>query len=436
MLARMVSRSLVRQRRRKLLSFAAIMLGIAVTTTVGTVALDVGDRVGRELRSFGANISLAPAADTLPISIGGVDYRPVGSGAFLSEADLVKLKKIFWRNNILAFAPFLDSPATLRGRPVVIVGSWFDREVRVDKSESFRTGLKHLHPNWRLRGEWANDGVPSSCLVGRRLTQALHIGPGQEIAVRISRPSEAGSHHAGLKPIATAVLTVSGVLETGGDEDNQIYAPLATVQKLAGLEGKFRRAEVSALTKPQDSFSRSDVTKLSPEEFDRWYCSPYVSSICYQIQQAIPGAEVRPIYRVAETEGRIFDRVGILMAMLAAAALIAAALAVASMMWAMVLERRGEIGLFKSLGATDLRVGSILMLEASALGLAGGLGGYLVGSLMAWRLGVLVFGLPAVMHWVMLPIAVALALIVTLLGSALPIARGLKLAPVTVLHNA
>ena len=436
MLARMIGRSLVRQRRRKLLSFAAVVLGIAVTTAVGTVALDVGDRVGRELRSFGANISLAPAADTLPISIGGVDYRPVGSGTFLREADLVKLKKIFWRNNILAFAPFLDLPATIQGKSVVIVGSWFDRDVPVDKSESFRTGLKHLHPDWKMPGEWPSDGAPASCLVGRRLAEALQIGPGQAITVQAPRLSETRSDNAGGKSGATAVLAVSGVLETGGDEDDQIYAPLATVQKLAGLGGKFRRAEVSALTKPQDSFSRSDLTKLSPEEFDRWYCSPYVSSICYQIQQAIPGVEAQPIYRVAETEGKILDRVGILMALLAVAALIAAALAVASMMWAMVLERRSEIGLFKSLGATDRSVGSIMMLEATTLGLAGGLGGYFVGSLMAWRLGVLVFGLPAGMHWVMLPIALVLALIVTLLGSALPIARGLRLPPVTVLHNA
>ena len=103
MLLRIISRSFVRRRRRKLLSLTAVALGIAVATAVATIALDVGDGVGRELRSFGANISLAPAADGLPISVGGADYRPAGSGAFLAESELVKLKRIFWRNNILAF---------------------------------------------------------------------------------------------------------------------------------------------------------------------------------------------------------------------------------------------------------------------------------------------------------------------------------------------
>jgi putative ABC transport system permease protein len=230
-------------------------------------------------------------------------------------------------------------------------------------------------------------------------------------------------------------LTVGGILAAGGDEDNQVFLPLATVQKVVGLEGKYRRAEVSALTKPEDEFARSDVTKLSAEEFDRWYCTPYVSAICYQIQQAIPGAEARPVYRVAETEGRILNRVGVLMALLAAAALVTSTLAVASMMLATVLERRAEIGLYKSLGATSTRVAAIFMLEALLVGLLGGLSGYFLGSLMARHLGALVFGLQAGIHWVILPAALALALLVTLGGSALPLARGLRLAPVAVMRN-
>ena len=109
-----------------------------------------------------------------------------------------------------------------------------------------------------------------------------------------------------------------------------------------------------------------------PKQFDRWYCTPYVRSIANQIQQAIPGAEAKPVYQVAETEGKILGRVGILLWVLAAAALITAGLAVASMMLATVLERRAEIGLFKSLGATDSRVATVFLLEASGIGLAGG----------------------------------------------------------------
>jgi putative ABC transport system permease protein len=430
MLTRLVSRSVTRRRRRKLLTLLAVTLGIAVTTAVSTLALAVGDRVGRELRSFGANISLAPVDDSLPISLGGIDYRPAGSGAFLTEDDLLKLKKIFWRNNIMAFAPFLDVPAEVNGRRVSLMGTWFDHGLRVDKAEVLRTGLKSLHPGWKIEGQWPADDDRSTCLVGRRVARSLNVQLGGELSLRAqTAPSSPSGSSAGV------VLNVRGILETGGDEDDQIFVPLALAQKLASREGKIRRAEVSALTKPEDAFARSDVTKLSAEEFDRWYCTPYVSSICYQIQQAIPAAEARPIYRVADTEGNVLNRVSGLMVLLAVAALVTSALAVASMMLATVLERRAEIGLFKSLGASDARVATIFLLEAFVVGLLGGLAGYFAGSLMARRLGVVVFGIPAEINWVILPGALALALVVTLAGSALPLLGGLRLSPVAALRN-
>ena len=61
----------------------------------------------------GANLLVTPASDTLPLEIGGVDYRPVDAGAYLPEGDLGKLKTIFWRNNIVGFAPFLDVPVEI-----------------------------------------------------------------------------------------------------------------------------------------------------------------------------------------------------------------------------------------------------------------------------------------------------------------------------------
>ena len=442
----------MRRRRRKALSVAAVALGIAVATAVGTIALDVGDKVNRELRSFGANISVTPAADSLSVAVGGVDYRPAGSGAYLNQSDLVNLKKIFWRNNIMAFAPFLYVPVAIQGRREVLVGSWFDTEIQVDKGEVFRTGLKELHPAWKVQGAWLSDSESSGkpeCLLGQRLAKWLGAEVGQTISIQIAggsrkqwaqglggaptvSPTSGEGSEKGNSPIQ---LSVRGILDTGGPEDDQLFAPLATVQQVANLEGKIRRVEVSALTKPEDAFARSDVSKMSPAQFERWNCSPYVRSISYQIEQAMPGAAARPVYRVADTEGKILDRVGILMWLLAVAALITAALAVASMMLATVLERRAEIGLFKSLGATDARVATVFLLEAASIGLAGGAIGYLAGSLLARRLSMEIFGLPTGFHWVFFPTALALALGVTLVGSALPLGRDLKLSPALALRN-
>ena len=113
MFLRIVSDSFTRKPHRKVLTAVALALGMAVATATLEVALDVGDRLAREFRSLGANLLVTPASDTLPLQIGGVDYRPVNAGAYLPAGDLGKLKTIFWRNNVMGFAPFLDVPVAI-----------------------------------------------------------------------------------------------------------------------------------------------------------------------------------------------------------------------------------------------------------------------------------------------------------------------------------
>ena len=111
MFLRLVADSFGRRPRRKLLTGAALALGMAVVTAAFSVSLDVGDRLAHEFRALGANLLITPQADSLPLEIGGVDYRPVNSGSYLPERDLGKIKTIFWRNNIVGFAPVMEVPA-------------------------------------------------------------------------------------------------------------------------------------------------------------------------------------------------------------------------------------------------------------------------------------------------------------------------------------
>jgi ABC-type antimicrobial peptide transport system permease subunit len=143
----------------------------------------------------------------------------------------------------------------------------------------------------------------------------------------------------------------------------------------------------------------------------------------------------KPVYPVTETEGRVLNRIGSLMLVLAIAALTTACLAVASMMLATVIERRAEIGLFQSLGGTRARVAAIFLLEGSVIGLGGGAAGYLAGTLLAHRLGTIVFGSPAPAHGTLLPLVLLLALVVTWVGSAVPLARGLQASAAMALRD-
>lgn len=414
MFRRIVSHSITRRKRRKIISLVAIMFGIAAATAVATIAVDVGDKVNQELRSVGANILVTPAADSFPISIGGVDFRAAGSGAYLPESALPGIKKIFWRNNIEAFAPFVYVPAAARGMHFVLIGTWFRKALPITADKSFTTGIESLHRAWKLEGRWPDDDDSFTCIVGQEVAQAMRLAPGAIFTVTVP---------AGSTPVR---FRVSGIFATGGIEDRQVFAPLAAVQKLAGLDGKVRRIEVSAITKPLDSLGETPVSQMTPRQFERWSCSNYPSTVAYQIQQVIPGSAARPVYRVLDTQGKLLNRVSLLMELLAAAALITAALAVCSMTLANVIERRNEIGLFKALGATDGRVASIFLAESCLVGVAGGVAGYALGSWLAERLAADVFGAPVSMHWVIFPCAVALALVVTLAGSLVPLGQSLR----------
>jgi len=236
-------------------------------------------------------------------------------------------------------------------------------------------------------------------------------------------------------PTQNIQLKVTGVLTTGGAEDDAIIAPIAISQELAAQPGQYRKLYVSALTKPEDDFARRSPATMKPDEFERWSCSPYVSSIAYSIQQVLPGSDVRVIRRVAEGEGRILTRVRMLLWLVALAALLAAALAVGASSAASVIERRSEIGLMKALGAGSGIVGFLLAAEQLLLAVVGGVVGYALGIFLARLVGQKIFGEAPQPSLPVLVVIVGLATAVTLLGSALPLRRASRYEPAPILRG-
>jgi putative ABC transport system permease protein len=427
MFLRIVSDSFKRKPRRKVLTAAALALGMAVATATLEVALDVGDRLAREFRSLGANLLVTPASDTLPLEIGGVDYRPVDAGAYLPASDLGKLKTIFWRNNIMGFAPFLDVPVEIssgdsqKNSREELIGTWYSHSVQIpDAGGTFTTGISATDPWWRIDGRWFSD-ASDEAVAGSVLAQRLNLRAGSKVQI------DAGGR--------SRTLTVTGILSTGGREDNSLLAPLEIAQDLAGRPGNYRTLLVSALTKPADNFSERDPATMTAVEYDRWYCSPYISSISHQIQQQLPGVEVRAIRQVAEGEGRILTRVSGLMWIVTIAALFAAALAVGATSATTVLERRSEIGLMKALGASRRAVAAFFAAEQLLLALVGGVLGYALGIILAHALGIEIFGAAPELRWILLPIVLVLAAAVALLGSLLPLGRASRVDPAPVLRG-
>jgi putative ABC transport system permease protein len=403
MYARLLVESLRRGTRRKLLAVSAVALGTLGATALAEVVLASGDRLAAELGSYGANLQMAPVreGETLPVS------------------DLAAVRKIFWRNNIVALAPFHALRVRMEPGDAVapLVGTWFDHALE----PGWRTGLPRTRPTLKVAGRWPREDA-GEVVLGRRLAERLGLRPGSRLRVSLGPRSEA--------------FRVVGVLTSGGEEDDQAFAPIAAVQRLSDRPGRFTRAEIFALTSPESRNARLDPSLMNAEEYEAWYCTAYPSSIAFQINQALPRARTRVVWGVTEATSDVLGRLRWVLAALAAVALAGAAVGVTAAMTATVIERRLEAGLLVAIGASRSRVVLFFLSEAALLGVLGGLAGGAAGLGAGRLLGSGVLGV--VVPWlpVLLPFAALLGVAVAVLASAAPVARALERYPADILKRA
>src|SRR5437763_5258142 len=142
MFARILYQSFLRQQRRKLLAGVAVALGVGVATAMIAVATDIGDKMNRELRTYGANIMVYPQDEALQVEVGGMNLKPASDSQYLNEADLPKIKGTFWRNNIVGFAPMLpvqvrvgSANASVPEVQAEFLGTYFSKTLRFGKDE-------------------------------------------------------------------------------------------------------------------------------------------------------------------------------------------------------------------------------------------------------------------------------------------------------------
>ncbi|MDQ0204015.1 ABC transporter permease [Pectinatus haikarae] len=421
----MVKGAVVRQSRRLLLVALTVALGVSLATAMLNVMFDVGDKVNQELKAYGANIVVTPKNASVLKDVYGLD----DTGAhkeYLNESDLGKIKTIFWTNNIVAFAPQLSASINLQnGQTVNLDGTWFDRQMLLPTGEYFSTGEKYLKSWWQVDGDWAADDGSNGVMVGKKLANDLKVNKGDTISYK--------------KPDGQAdTLRVSGIVSGGGSEENAILAPLALVQKITGLTDKIDQVEVSAVTTPENELARkaaANPKSLTMKEYEIWYCTSYVSSIAYQIEEVIPDSVAHPVRQIAESEGKILDKTQMLMLLITGLSLLSSVLGVSNLVSANIMERSRELGLLKALGASNLAIVLLILTEIFLAGLAGGICGYFIGLGFAQIIGNTVFNSSIAVNIVVMPIVAGLMSLVILLGSLPAIRMILSLRPAIVLHG-
>jgi putative ABC transport system permease protein len=413
MLIRFMKRSFLNQKKAMALMVVSVAVGTALAASLISISLDIKGKISTELRAFGANIIVEPKVE------GMADIS--GQKRFLRQEDIIKVKTIFWRHNILGVAPFLESNAELlhngNKESVKLIGAWYEKMLSMPagKNDSFPAGIRAVAPWWVIEGKWPS---ADEVLMGLTLSSRHDISVNDRVN------------------IDGRYFTVSGIIETGGIEDKQAFMELESLQDFKEMNGKVSRVLVSALTTPMDEFAYKDPATMTPREYDKWYCTGYVTSIANQVAEVFSGSVARPIWQVAETEGRVLDRIELLIYLLSVITLVASALSVSTTMIMSLLRRTEEIGLMKSIGAGSSRIISIFISEGIIIGLAGGIIGYLIAIAASHYVGIKVFDTELVRRGILFPLAIGSAVVIAILGTILPIRRALSIKPAIVLKGA
>ena len=428
MFFRMIRGTLLRQWKKMILIAITIALGASLATAMLSVVLDVGDKINQELKTYGANITVVPKQSSVVSDLYDVEGAADG-GAYLQEKELGKIKIIFWAFNIVDYAPFVRASATLKDNTKVLVtGSWFNHHMSLPTGEELDAGLSNLRSWWDItEGSWMDEQKMKNqdvCMVGSALAQKEKIHVGDILSLKGTKTQKD--------------LKVTGIFNAGGDEDNQIFTPLHVAQALDGLEGKVDSIEVSALTTPDNDLAKraaKDPKSLTVAQYETWYCTAYVSSICYQIQEVITGSVASAVRQVADSEGAILDKTKLLMLLITVMSLIGSALGISNLVTASVMERSNEIGLMKAVGAQNASVTGLVLTEILVTALLGGTVGFFMGIGFAQIIGRTVFGAAVTIRAMIIPIVAVLVALVTLAGSLPAIRMLLKLEPAEVLHG-
>ncbi len=427
MFFRMLRGALFRQKSKMIMIAITIALGASLATAMLNIMFDVGDKMNQELKTYGANITVVPKASSVLNGLYEMDEED--SSAYLKEEELGKIKTIFWAFNIVDFSPFVNTTATLNSKPVKTVGTWYNHHLALPTGEELDAGVTSLRSWWDIKdGKWIDEQNTDSdkvAMVGTVLAEREGVKAGDSITLSTSHGTE--------------TLTVSGIFDAGGDEDEQIYTTLAVAQRLSSKAGQLDSIEVSALTTPDNELAvkaaKEGPASLTPKEYETWYCTAYVSSICYQIQEVITDSVAAPVRQVADSEGNIMEKTELLMILITILSLLGSALGISNLVTASVMERSNEIGLMKAVGARDRQVTGLVLTEILITAIIGGAAGYLMGYGFAQIIGHTVFNSSIEMKPMVIPIVAVLIVIVTLIGSIPAIRMMQRLRPAEVLHG-
>ena len=425
MFLRIIKSSILNSRDSKILAFLTIFLSVSLIACMLNITLKIGDQVASELRGYGSNIVVLPRGESLSIEIEGKNFTPLKSQNLLPEADIYKIKEIFWRNNIVAFAPFLETKVKdTKGDEFSFEGTYFDKNIGLKDEPEFSTGVKTLYGFWGVEGAWPKDESMDEILVGEELAGAKGLKVGDKLSL--------------MGKNGTKEVSVVGILKGASDEAHKLIGSLKLAGDLSGHAGSYTKAEVSAMTIPENDLSlkaRRNLDNLDSAEYDKWYCSAYAGSIAFQIEENLPNVSAKASLQVSDAESNIVKKIQSLMGIVSIIALVVSAIGITSLMTSEIYRRKKEIGLLKAIGASNFEIYALFASESLVVAFFAGITGAFLGYALSYVMSYIIFSHGIGIAWIVLPISVAFALLISVVGSLMPMRNVINLLPAEVLYD-
>ena len=394
MYLKMVVSSLVRRSSRLIVAVLAIAIGATTLSGLVTIYYDIPRQLGREFRSYGANLVLLPRGDTK-----------------ILRGDLEAVRRIIGGDRIVGMAPYRYQTVKINEQPYIIAGTDLD-EARKNS------------PFWYVEGEWGTKDSPDRVMVGKEIARTLDLSLGDEFVVKgvkygqsaVASKQTFSAEENVKKDIGTQYfsrkLYVRGIVTTGGAEEGFIFTDVDMLNELIG-----------------DTF-RGDVVECSVMAD-----AEGLGTLSSAIEAELPNVQPRAVRRLTQSQDIVLGKLQALVYLVTIVVLLITMISVYTTMMAMVAERKREIGLKKALGAENgLIIGEFLG-EGVLLGFIGGALGVLLGFEFAQQVSLSVFGRAIHFQWLLIPITIAVFIAITILASILPVRKVMDIHPAIVLRG-
>lgn len=369
---KMIMTSLARRRARMLTALLAIAMGATIISGLVTIYYDIPRQMGKEFRSYGANMLVIPTNPDKKIT----------------NEQLDEIKSLIPSGKLVGQAPYIYTNAKINEQPYMLAGTDLK-------------GAKKNSPYWLIDGSWPEKS--REVLIGNEVSKALELKEGDKIIINTPKVNGEGS--------IDTNFVVSGVVTTGGKEEELIFMSIDDISKLV-------------------KDKNFDVVEYSIEAEQN-----ELSKIVSNISQKDGSLTPQMVKRVTASQDIVLNKLQALVFIVTIIVLFIMMICVSTTMMAVVTERRKEIGLKKALGATNSSVIVDFLGEGAFLGVFGGLLGVALGYIFANRVSISVFARKVSFLPLLVPMTIIVCIVITIVASLIPVSKTVDIDPALVLRG-